>query len=213
MVKLLFNKAIVLSVCLSFLTSSMCSSQTKSVDLDGLTVVPIEYAKHRKKVRTENAYLVFSQHMDLSRPGNWDSTFFLTKFPKLEETPIRLHSAELTLMPFDTSFMDVSFVLFQVVGTDTTIRTVKINEVEKIKKKKLLLHFTVEDNLVIHPGEFFMGYNFRSKAIPSNFNYRIYSSARAGEGLLLTIKNGSRHVLQDPNLQNVFPFMLSYEKM
>lgn len=182
----------------------------RNLDLNEVVIKSSEQKKVTKSVHSQNVYIVFNATQP-NVAGQYDSTFFATKFPQVEDKAIALHSVELKLAPFDTSLFDVRLIVFQIVGKDTTYKLVDIDASQIDRKHKLKLTLLDKD-IMLQPGEFFLGYGFKSKKITASYPYRMYCTSK-GEGAMLTLSGNSFKVLTNTNIPYIFPFKVAYKKM
>ena len=167
-----------------------------TVKLDEITVTGGELETVRHKVRSEHVYMGFTP--DALR--DYDSIFYLNRFPRVAETSIGVHSVDLKLASYDTSMFDIRFMFFQIVGTDTVRWIIPIDG-SKIENKKYSLRVT-DYNVRLKPADFYVGYGFRLKKITEPIKYRMYSSR---QGVTYTLKYTKEGTIFRSN--PFFPFM------
>lgn len=186
-------------------------SSIKTIELDGVTIRPIKYKQHSNKVKLQHVFINFNKHDYDNIAGENDSTYFLTMYPKLENYPVELKSVELTIEPFDTSAFDLRLAVYQVINSDTSFVAIDVDNIHLIKHKHLTLELQKE-GITLLPNEFYIGYGFHSKKIPTQFSYRLYSSTKGGKGAIMKISYKGISMVSNENIPYIFPFKISYTR-
>lgn len=187
--------------------SSTSSQAIQSIELGEVTVKNKEQEKLSNKVKPQHVTVVFSAS---STDAKEDSTFFATRFPFPETDSISLNAVELKLKPFDTALFDIKLIVYQMREHDTLRKIVPIAG-EKIDRKGNLRLSLYDEEITLHPGDFYIGYGFHKKRITEPYQYRMYSSNK-GKGAILTFKESSVSIVSNELIPYVFPFRISYQK-
>lgn len=182
----------------------------RSIELGEIVIKSRETAKLSNKVRSKNVFIELTPAQPGMERSKADSTFYLTRFQQPETAPISPYSVEIRLKPFDTAMFDINLVVFQVNGKDTLFRIIPVDG-SKIDQKEKLRVLLLEENMILQPGDFYIGYNFHSKHIAENFRYRLYATNK-GTGALLSVTAAGTKLQSDLGMPFVFPFKMAYRK-
>lgn len=189
---------------------SKADTGIRSIDLGEVVIKSTEPDKFTNKIRSQHVFIVMNPTLPGVTDTKWDSTYFLTRFPQPEQEYISLYAVELKLKPFDTAMFDVRLMIFQIQGQDTLRKIIPINA-SKIDKKDKMRVVLFDENIILHPGDFYIGYGFHPKNIPELFRYRMYATSK-GYGAILTFKGNGVDIVSNPHIPYVFPFKMSYRK-
>lgn len=186
-------------------------TSVKQFDLGNVIIKSYKLKEYSNKIKERNILLVFNGPKDSLHHG-WDSTYFLTRFPTLDDVPVKLCKVTCRLKPFDTTLFTPQIVFFQATKGDTLFRAVDIHKTCNVYKHTLVIDLANE-NIKIQPGEFFLGYGFVTKNHDKEFHYRLYSTNRRGGGVMLTFTKGMPHIISDDELPYAFPFKITYLRL
>lgn len=134
--------------------------------------------------------------------------YLTTKFPPVDTVPVKLQSVELKLKPYDSSAMSLSFIIFSTCDGDTMYRIINLDKYE-IQNRKLVLDLSNE-NIILCPHEFYMGYRVGPNNPRKKIRYRLFSTDK-GEGAFINFYQGKILIQEGEGVPYIFPFKLSYK--
>ncbi|MBW7913149.1 MAG: hypothetical protein H3C54_05500 [Taibaiella sp.] len=194
--------------CLYSLYSYAQKDTIRTVSMEEVVIKAeaVHTGKRNKKVRTGLVYY----HIDtpVSKKYMAVKNFLSTKFPPLDTVPVKLQSAELKLKPYDSSAMSLNFIIFSTCGGDTMYRIINLDKYE-ILNRKLVLDLS-DENIILCPHEFYMGYCLKPKNPQKKISYRLFSTDK-GEGAFITFVENRIVVKEGKGFPYIFPFKLSYK--
>ena len=213
------KKALIINAICLFFGSVATHAQTanqpdtalRSIDLGEVVVKSTEPDKFSNRIHSDNVFIVLNPTQAGVSEAKMDSTYFVTRFPQPENSPIFLSAVELKLKPYDPAMFDVKLIIFQIHGNDTMRKVLPI-DAAKIDRKGKLRVLLFDENITLQPGEFFIGFGFHTKSITEQFHYRMYSTNK-GEGAMLTFRKDGVNIVSNPHFPYVFPFKMSYRKL
>ncbi len=206
----IFLILLALSVSLSIDAQTFFSNNVAdtAIYLDEVTVKDYGLQTYHKKIKSQNIHWVFNVPKDTLQNYR-DSTYFLTKFSKLDSVPVKISKITCRLKPFDTSLFTLQLVFFQAADEDSELHIIPINNPYDIHNKTLTVNL-LSEHIHIAPKEFYIGYGFVTKNKEKEFSYRFYATTK-GEGALLYYKEGKFFL--DPAVTSVFPFQIAYLRL
>jgi hypothetical protein len=166
----------------------------------------VQTGKMEKRVRSKLMYWVIDT--PLSKYKKLPEYYLVTKFPPVDTVPVRIHSAELRLKPYDSSIFSMNFVIFSICNGDTLFKRINLDKYS-IRKNKLVVNLK-EEGIVLCSNTFYMGYGKRVKSVHKTTRYRMICTDK-GEGAIITVKDGTCLLHENINDPFVFPFKLSYK--
>jgi hypothetical protein len=166
----------------------------------------VRTGKVNKKVRTGFVYY----HIDTPVTEKYLAVknYLTTKFPSVDTVPVKLQSAELKLKPYDSSAMTLSFIIFSTCGGDTMYRVINLDKYD-IQNRKLVLDLS-DENIILCPHEFYMGYCLKPNNPKEKISYRLFSTDK-GQGAFITMYDGKILIQVGKGFPYIFPFKLSYK--
>lgn len=196
----------ILCLCTRYCYAQKDTIRTVSMEEVVIKANAVRTGKVNKKVRTGLVYY----HIDtpVSKKYMAVKNFLSTKFPPIDTVPVKLQSAELKLKPYDSSAMSLNFIIFSTCGGDTMYRIINLDKYE-IQNRKLVLDLS-DENIVLCPHEFYMGYCLKPKNPKEKISYRLFSTDK-GEGAFITMYEGRITIQEGKGFPYIFPFRLSYK--
>lgn len=207
------QKLILLVFCLfivdAILAQTADSKLTDSTKHIVLTDVVInakksESGKYAKKVRSENVTIMI--HPQLAEDGK--ETYWSTYCKPLNTLPVKLYGIELKLQPYDEKLFDMKLMILQVRASDDTLCRLIDIDADKIAKKQLVVDVKNE-NIILDPSNFYMGYAFIPKDMQTTYGYRVYANSK-GDGAIISLKDGHLDIVKFDDFNYNFPFKISY---
>jgi len=164
--------------------------------------------RHMRRLRYTKVYAVLDNTAGGVFNTALDSTYYVTKLEQSKPTPIKLESIQMKIYPYYHSQFDVKLLIFQVKNGDTTK---VILPLEDLRYKRKEMTFDVSDqNLVLQPGTFYIGYGFTVHYLPGPMEYRFYVND-IGKGAIIRFnQNGTTDLMEEPGMPYIFNFKLFY---
>lgn len=166
----------------------------------------VRTGKMNKKVRTGLVY--YNIDTPAFKKSREIRSYLTTKFPPVDTVPVKLQSVELKLKPYDSSAMTLSFIIFSTCDGDTMYRTINLDKYE-IQNRKLVLDLS-DENIILCPHEFYMGYCLKPNNPKKKISYRLFSTDK-GMGAFITMYEGKILIQEGKGFPYIFPFKLSYK--
>jgi hypothetical protein len=167
--------------------------------------------KH-KKVRLERGTMHFILR-DSASASYSDSMYLLTRFPAPSDKPFRLAAIESRIDDFDTSQLELHFVVLQLHNGDTVFREFPVLPDAGTKSSK---HWTrlrfQETDVTLQAAHFYLGYAYRQKKGVKEVTYHSYAASAGGEGAFFSIMKGSWKLTRSQFYQ-ILPFRISYVEL
>jgi hypothetical protein len=204
-----------LFLILLFNINTIAQTKPSNDSLWQLELQPFVFSEHKivslkKKIKPEEVYIQLSQ---LNGVGNLDSIYFVTKFQKVADEKILLNSVEAKLTPFENNKFGINLIVFQKTDESTLLKLLPIDN-SKIKNKRTVLQIK-EEGIFLQPTDFYLGYGFSIKDLPTPFLYKLIVTLKGkeGSGALLKIKDGQPIFQNNEFFNYTFPFTISYKKI
>lgn len=166
----------------------------------------VRTGKMEKRVKSKLMYWVIDT--PLSKYQKLPEYYLVTKFPPVDTVPVRIHSAELKLKPYDSTIFSMNFVIFSICNGDTIFKKINLDKYS-IHRNKLVVNLQ-EERIILCSNTFYMGYGKRIKSVPRTTRYRMICTDK-GEGAIITVKDGTCLLHENISDPFIFPFRLSYK--
>ena len=198
--------AIISCLCTQHLYAQKDTIRTVSMEEVVIKAEAVRTGKMEKRVRSKLMYWVIDT--PLSKYKKLPEYYLVTKFPPVDTVPVRIHSAELRLKPYDSSIFSMNFVIFSICNGDTLFKKINLDKYS-IHRNKLVVNLQ-EEGIVLCSNTFYMGYGKRVKSVHKTTRYRMICTDK-GEGAIITVKDGTCLLHENISDPFIFPFKLSYK--